>query len=628
MNKEKHLYNDDLDFTTNAPSYYEALARFTDSLRLLTERMNDVEEHFKKLVLEWLEDGTLAGLLEQVILDGYATEGYVNNSIDVLENKIKEFTTVEINKLTVEINNVIKRIDNIENNIEELFYFKNKTNKKLNNFIININEFTGTDTEKIQSALNKARDKNGGIVYVPSGDYTLKEELIIYGNTTLLSEHGTVYNRDHNGYMLMNGVRGKNYREYEGHGNIKIINGVFDGKAQNDLGQGTNIIMAHADNILFDGVTISNANSHHLEINSSRNVVIRNCKFLGLIPSRTVVEALQLDLATKGGFPAYGEYDSTPCKNVHIHNNVFDSSKELPSVGRGIGTHATRIGAFMENIIIENNVFNNVRDWAIQLLCYKDSTIRNNTFNKCKAGIICYPSNPENPNHTIDIYGNVTTLTQPCKNIDIKDNTFNQCAGKQLIYSYGREKSMNYDFKISGNKIFNCSDVSGVINSRATYNMIITDNNIDNVGSFPILVTSQSKHVKVINNKISNSFKTTGIRATSDTYFITITDNTLSRIGGNGIELLNNINNSIISNNIILSVNTLDEGYHGIYAHSGGSRIILIGNILRVGSGASYDKAIYITNTVNTGIMSSNVSDKGNDINKYVATELTDVNNI
>src|SRR5690625_922395 len=52
-------YNYDSDYTTNAGSYYESLSRFTKSLQLMYERLNDVESRIKDLLIQWGEDGTL-----------------------------------------------------------------------------------------------------------------------------------------------------------------------------------------------------------------------------------------------------------------------------------------------------------------------------------------------------------------------------------------------------------------------------------------------------------------------------------------------------------------------------------------------------------------------------------------
>ena len=95
MNNRKPYYESDLDFTTNAPSYYEALARFNKALKHLTERVDDVEQRFKDLVLEWLEDGTLAELLEQVLLEDYATYEWVKDFLKDYATEEWVFTILE-----------------------------------------------------------------------------------------------------------------------------------------------------------------------------------------------------------------------------------------------------------------------------------------------------------------------------------------------------------------------------------------------------------------------------------------------------------------------------------------------------------------------------------------------------
>src|SRR5699024_9227599 len=229
----------------------------------------------------------------------------------------------------------------------------------------------------IQSALNKARDNGGGTVYVSSRLYELDNEIIIYSNTTLWCEEGAILKRTKNGYILVNGERNKNYPKYDGNGNIRLINGIYDGNAQSqNVGLGSNIVFAHAKNVIIENVTIKNSNSHHIEINSSKNVVIKNCKFLGALGSHTFQEALQLDLSTAGGFSSFGEHDNTPCENIYIIGNYFGRSEELPPIARGIGTHATRVGSPMKNIFIQDNIFDECKDWGIQILCYHDTVIK------------------------------------------------------------------------------------------------------------------------------------------------------------------------------------------------------------------------------------------------------------
>lgn len=102
---------DGADYQTNAPSYYDALARFNESLKQLTERMNDVEQRFEDLMKKWLEDGTLAGILEDVLLDKYATEDFVQRLIDDLN--IEEYAKLDyVNNELQDIHNIIDDVQN------------------------------------------------------------------------------------------------------------------------------------------------------------------------------------------------------------------------------------------------------------------------------------------------------------------------------------------------------------------------------------------------------------------------------------------------------------------------------------------------------------------------------------
>lgn len=636
MHRRIPHYPSDSDYTTNAPDFYDFLARMNKLIKVLAERIGHYDkelakrfeewdqliskfpENVEKLLIQWLEDGTLDDIINVNIFKD------LNGKIDSIR--------VEFDKHKIDFNNLKKDVNDLEkelnNHLEVFTDFYNKTVNKLEHFIINIDEFEGTATEKIQAALNEAHKRGGATVYVPARTYILEDELVIYGNTTLWSQEGTVYIRNHKGYMLMNGVRGENYRRYDGHGNIKVINGVFDGKAQNELGgQGSNIAFAHADTLLFDNVTVLNANSHSIEINSSQNVVIRNCKILGQLATMQYVEGIQLDLATQAGFPAFGEHDNTMCRNVHIHNCYFGASDDLPSLSRGIGTHATRIGAYMENILIENNVFDGLRDFAIQFLCYKDSVIKNNTFNNCTGGIIMYSSNPDNTAHQLDIYNQPTTATQPCTNITVEGNTLNRCNGKQLIYVYGRSGSRNKHFKVIGNKIFNSSDNSGVIVGIYTDNIEVSHNIIENVTNFGINVRN-STHILIDSNKLKDTTTHTAIRVNSTIRYLTLTNNHIHRAGGNGIEIQGDVYTITVTDNLIVGVNGGNDGYRCIYIHSTGGKIVVANNVMRKLSGFEHGLAVYITSSITDGILTGNVADLGSNENKYAATGLTITNNI
>lgn len=172
FNSRFPTYPDDADYTTNAPSYYDALARFSESLRLLTERMKDVEQRFKDLILEWLEDGTLAGLLEQVLLDDYATKDFVKALIDGLQ--IDDYAKIEwVEQIFTEHEN-------------EFIDFVNDMNEILNND--NVSYTVGADGDF--TTLNNALDHVRKLIIKPEKvKITLLDDYVLRDQVTFINEN-------------------------------------------------------------------------------------------------------------------------------------------------------------------------------------------------------------------------------------------------------------------------------------------------------------------------------------------------------------------------------------------------------------------------------------------------------
>lgn len=591
------FYNDDANYNTNSKSFYDYLGRLQKLFETLASRIWEYDEELaqrfeewdkliqqfpenvEKLLIEWLEDGTLEKIINENIFRD------LNNKIDNL---------------------------------------KDRYDKKFNRFIINIDEFEGSDCVKINQALIMANVLGGATVFVPARTYKLTCELVMYGNTTLYCEKGAVLERHHSGYMLLNGVRGKSYSKYNGNGNIAIYNGVWDGKAQLELGgKGSNIAIAHADGVHIEGVEVINANSHSIELNSSRNVLIENSKFLGQLGSLQYVEGIQLDLSTEGGFGAFGEFDNTPCENVTIQNNVFGASDDLPALSRGIGTHSTRIGVLFNNVKILNNEFNGLRDFSIQLLCYKDSLIEGNMFYKCTGGVIIYSSNPDNASHILDKYNQITTAVQPCSYITVSRNTFEQIEGKQVLYNYGREKSRNNNIFFKDNVVKNCVDNSGNIMMIFSNDCKIDGNSVTRVNKFAIYCRNMV-NVSIDNNNIEETGNYTGIRVFEACRYITVRNNHIKRVGGNAINIITDVYSIIVAGNMIAGCNGLGKEYDAIYIHSTGGYINVNNNIMRILSGYQYESAIYITQTINNGVRLGNLAQKGKNTEVYRTANIID----
>src|SRR5699024_1017802 len=166
-------YDFDTDYTTNSPSYYDYLAKLKPLIQILAEpiydydkelakrfeewdkRTENLPDELKRMFLEWIDDGTLARILSQLLLDDYATKEMLTQFSTYLKNNVDS------------------------NRINVLYPPKN------------YNAFTGTgeleDTENLNILLN---DFNN--VFIPKGEYKLNGNVNLKTESKLFGEKGTV----------------------------------------------------------------------------------------------------------------------------------------------------------------------------------------------------------------------------------------------------------------------------------------------------------------------------------------------------------------------------------------------------------------------------------------------------
>lgn len=129
-------YDFDTDYTTNSPSYYDYLAKLKPLIQILAERIYDYDrelakrfeewdelikkfpENVEKLLIEWLEDGTLEKIINENIF------GDLNRKIDNLDksvdDRINDFTSRTDKKISDFENRTDKRIDDLTTELNEL----------------------------------------------------------------------------------------------------------------------------------------------------------------------------------------------------------------------------------------------------------------------------------------------------------------------------------------------------------------------------------------------------------------------------------------------------------------------------------------------------------------------------
>jgi hypothetical protein len=378
---------------------------------------------------------------------------------------------------------------------------------------------------KIQNALNAARDAGTGIVYIPAGTYNVESTLQIFSGTTLyLTPKTVIFRQFATSPLLANGQYGASYSGYNGQSNIRIIGGIWESRGQAyPIQPAMGMSIGHGTDIIIKDLTISNIGGYHaIEVNSSKNVRIENCRFTGYVDTgnRGYSEAIQIDLA-KGSayFGWFGAYDETTCEDVIIDGCFFGTSGTAGTTAwpTGIGTHSYTSGYYHTNTKIINNHFKGLTEFAIRTyVMYKNLIIANNTIESCYAGI------------GIGIDGNAdhTTTTQPAPqtsyNINITGNIIDN-SGNSGAWGIG---VWNADgLIIQSNQIKNIirsgSNLADGIFVSTTSDALISDNRIENVSMDGIDVRTNSSAVMVSNNIIKDASQ-----LTSNTYnYIYFNDN-------------------------------------------------------------------------------------------------------
>lgn len=464
---------------------------------------------------------------------------------------------------------------------------------------ITVSVTAGTDiTKTVNKALEQARDEATDsapiTVTLPKGNYNLTSAMHIYSNTTLdLGGSTLTYVGSERRNMVASGTNGAymgetNYNSsakcsgYNGVKNIVVKNGTLKGNPSNEA---SIVRLSHGTNITLEGLVITGGGClHQGEVAAIDGFYVKNCTFKDLdkdgtdASNREKMEALQLDIPCSSDIFQNVYEDGTPMKNVEITGCTFSN------VPRGVGTHSMLLGAYHENIKINNNTFINVLEDAIVGFGYYNCEIKNNTITNCGAGILFQYFKREDVCDSIHttIFDGSQKYEGKVKNdakTEISGNIIQTkyaptCLETQGIRVEGRlltgaakgaegKNLPTGDYRISGLTVKdNTITTAGFgIHFIGAKDCMITGNTIKgaNVSSKDpdkdrydgMLIESDSESVTVSRNSIENMSRN-GIFVQKDSIIAEVTDNQIHKVSEKGINFYDNSGcNAAITGNVM-----------------------------------------------------------------------------
>ena len=355
---------------------------------------------------------------------------------------------------------------------------------------------------------------NHTVVFSRGRTYKMSYRAEVFSNTELIID-GVIENINYGGFALFSTI--VEHGGYTGYHDIYIHgNGTIDQKGQNGSGLQpaqfciTPISLGHNYNITIEGITLKNwRDGHHaIEVTGSKNVLIKNVKFLGVLNEidGEQCEAIQIEDVKQGGTTAI-PYDGTTTKDVVIDGCVFSKSDECPDMVVAIGDHSGLVDPTMSddsifsNITIKNCIFKDINYnsvngdmWILRFRSsYKNLVIKDNRFENIERFIIELPEYSEHiaiegnyikkqknipgfdeyiislknahyvnfVNNIIDdVYESVLNIKN-CSNINIKNNIFKDNGISTIFFS----NTASSNVVICNNSFINCGCLSSASNS-------------------------------------------------------------------------------------------------------------------------------------------------------------------
>lgn len=290
-----------------------------------------------------------------------------------------------------------------------LFYYRDKSD---NNLYLRPEtrpyreRYTDEDTYRgntkgyyqLRSYMEQLEYCGGGTLTLKKGTYYISNAVCIPSNVKIVFEDGVVIKKTKAIYqteldnhkvifIFVPPSKEKKKESVSGYGGTHDVTMTGIGNVVIDCNNklpGRGMDMGHCRNIVIENLTFHNQyGSHYIELNSSQNVIVRNCNFWKFRDYKgdTYKEAINIDgtdYAVNGFNHVWSKHDKTVCQNIEITNCKFTD------LGTAIGSHTYVANqgqqCYHTNIRITNNVFFGSTNCAIRALNWKNVLIADNSF--------------------------------------------------------------------------------------------------------------------------------------------------------------------------------------------------------------------------------------------------------
>ena len=292
---------------------------------------------------------------------------------------------------------------------KRLFYYRDKSD---NNLYLRPEtrpyreRYTDEDTYRgntkgyyqLRSYMEQLEYCGGGTLTLKKGTYYISNAVCIPSNVKIVLEDGVVIKKTKAIYqteldnhkvifIFVPPSKAKKKESVSGYGGTHDVTMTGIGNVVIDCNNklpGRGMDMGHCRNIVIENLTFHNQyGSHYIELNSSQNVIVRNCNFWKFRDYKgdTYKEAINIDgtdYAVNGFNHVWSKHDKTVCQNVEITNCKFTD------LGTAIGSHTYIANqgqqCYHTNIRITDNVFFGSTNCAIRAVNWKNVLIADNSF--------------------------------------------------------------------------------------------------------------------------------------------------------------------------------------------------------------------------------------------------------